>query len=159
MDNRDEEQRVMTVPFPTDCLYYLLSRATLGATAALRRELAAAGVEKVKPAYLGVLITLWRQDGVQATALGRKAGLEPSSMTGILDRMERDELIRRKADPSDRRAQRIHLTARGSEIRDAVMEVVDRVLAEVTDGIAEEDVARVKDTLRQVLDNTQRDRG
>lgn len=148
----------MTVPFPTDCLYYLLTRATLSVTSALRRELASVGVEKVKPSYLGVLITLWRQDGVQASALGRKAGLEPSSMTGILDRMERDELIERKADPNDRRAQRIHLTKRGADVCQPVLDVVDRVLAQVTRGISDDDVASSKKTLRTVLDNTQRGR-
>ncbi len=146
----------MTIPIPTDCLYYLLSRATLSATAALRRELAASGLGKLRPSYLGALIALWQEDGVQATELARRAGLEPSSMTGLLDRMERDELIRRHADPHDRRAQRIHLTARANEGRDAVLAVVDRVLATITAGIPQEHIELIKTTLRRVLDNTQR---
>ena len=38
------------------------------------------------------------------TALARRAGLHPATMTGILDRLERDGWIARERDPSDRRA-------------------------------------------------------
>ncbi len=155
----DEEQRVMTeVPISTNCLYYLISRATLVATGAMRRGFAEAGVENVSPAYLGVLISLWREDGVQAAELGRRAGLEPSSMTGLLDRMERDDLIRRQADPNDRRAQRIHLTSHGKAARDPALAVVEKVLGKVTRGVAEEDLALTKATLQKLLDNVQKER-
>jgi len=38
------------------------------------------------------------------TALARRAGLHPATMTGILDRLERRGWIVRERDPSDRRA-------------------------------------------------------
>src|SRR5438128_2488415 len=38
------------------------------------------------------------------TALARRAGLHPATMTGILDRLERGGWITRERDPSDRRA-------------------------------------------------------
>ena len=97
----------------TDCPYYLISRATLVVTAALRRGMAEAGVGHVRPAYVGVLMSLWRDDGLKVGELGRRAGLEPSTMTGLLDRMERDGLLERGPDPTDRRALRILLTQKG----------------------------------------------
>jgi len=38
------------------------------------------------------------------TALARRAGLHPATMTGILDRLERGGWVARDRDPSDRRA-------------------------------------------------------
>src|SRR5438270_2485134 len=38
------------------------------------------------------------------TTLARRAGLHPATMTGILDRLERDGWVARERDPSDRRA-------------------------------------------------------
>jgi DNA-binding MarR family transcriptional regulator len=38
------------------------------------------------------------------TALARRAGLHPATMTGILDRLERGGWVVRERDPSDRRA-------------------------------------------------------
>ena len=103
----------MKLVSPVDCPYYLITRATRSVTAQLRKGLADRGAGNVKPAYLGVLMSLWQADGLKANELARRAGLEPSTMTGLLDRMERDGLLERRADPHDRRANRIHLTRDG----------------------------------------------
>lgn len=140
---------------PTDCPYYLVSRSTLVVTAALRRALDAAEVEAVRPAYLGVLLCLWREDGLKVVELGRRAGLEPSTMTGLLDRMERDGLVVRTDDPHDRRALCIRLTEQGRMVQEPVTEVLDRTLAEMFAGVSEAEVEDLKRTLRQVLVNAQ----
>jgi DNA-binding MarR family transcriptional regulator len=140
---------------PTDCPYYLISRVTLFVTSTLKRGFTDAGLTAVKPAYLGVLLTLWCEDGLKVIDLGRKSGLEPSTMTGLLDRMERDELLYREADPSDRRAQRIYLTTTGREVKMPVLRVVDKVLAGVFKGIAEKELHNTKDILQRVLANAQ----
>jgi DNA-binding MarR family transcriptional regulator len=44
------------------------------------------------------------------TALVRRAGLHPATMTGILDRLERGGWISRERDPSDRRAVVVQVT-------------------------------------------------
>ena len=100
----------MNVQLPPDCPYYLISRATLAVTSHLKKGFANEGIGTIKPAYLGVLLSLWDEDGLKANELGKRAGLEPSTMTGLLDRMERDGLVKREPDPNDRRAHRIHLT-------------------------------------------------
>ena len=115
----------MPLPEPIDCPYYLISRATLVATAALKRALADAGVGQIRPAYLGVLMSLWKKDGLKMVDLGRRAGLEPSTMTGLLDRMERDDLVVRVPDPDDRRAYRIQLTELGRHVEEPVHRVVE----------------------------------
>ena len=146
----------MTLIKPTECPYYLISRVALCVTSALKKAFASKGVDRVKPAYLGVLLVLWREDGLKAIDLSRRAGLEPSSMTGLLDRMEGDGLLNRSADPHDRRAQRIHLTEEGRGARDPVMKVVDKVLADSFEGISEEEISRTMGLLRRVMTNTQK---
>ena len=139
---------------PTECPYYLITRVSLSVTSLLKKELSAAGVKCVSPAYLGVLWCLWQQEDVKAIELGRCAGLEPSTMTGLLDRMERDGLVRRATDPNDRRAHRIHLTDAGREIRDVAIGIVDKTMERSFDGVSEEQLAELKDVLRRVLANT-----
>jgi DNA-binding MarR family transcriptional regulator len=102
-------------------------------------------------------MSLWQEDGLKVIELGKKAGLEPSTMTGLLDRMERDELVARTTDPNDRRALRINLTKTGQQVRDPVLKVVDRVLTEVFAGIAEDDISQTKNLLRHVLANAHED--
>ncbi len=137
-----------------ECPYYLISRSTLAVTARLKQQFASAGLDGIRPSYLGVLLSLWHEDALTSAELGRRAGLEPSTMTGLLDRMERDRLVVRAADPGDRRVQRICLTQFGRQVRKPVLTAVDTTLGEVLDGVSEEDLVRVKETLRVVLANT-----
>lgn len=156
MARRSRRPRATELGDPTDCVYYLVSRATLAVTGTLKQALAAAGVDVVRPAYLGVLLALWKEDGQRAVDLCRTAGLEPSTMTGMLDRMERDGLLGREPDPDDRRAFRIRLTPRGWEVREPVLSVVDQTLAAVMEGVSERDNERLKATLRTVLESCRR---
>ncbi len=137
----------------THCPYYLLTRASLTITAALRRGLEQAGAATIRPAYLGVLMCLWREDGQKVGDLGRCAGLEPSTMTGLLDRMERDDLVQRSPDPDDRRAQRVFLTGAGQRAQGGASRVVGAVLQQALAGVSEGDVQRLRRTLRRILAN------
>ncbi|MBT8372219.1 MAG: MarR family transcriptional regulator [Deltaproteobacteria bacterium] len=140
---------------PQNCPYYLISRTTLVVTSALKKGLAAAGVDHVKPAYLGVLMSLWENNGLKVIELGRRAGLEPSTMTGLLDRMERDGLLKRSSDPVDRRVLRINLTTEGRNVRKAVHMAVDQILKNVFEIVSNEDMDHLKQTLRDVLASMQ----
>ena len=138
---------------PVNCPYYLISRVTLVVTSALKEGLASAGVGDVKPAYLGALFALWKEDGLKVVELGRRSGLETSSMTGLIDRMERDGLLERRDDASDRRVQRINLTDKGREVMTPALDAVDQILATVFDGVPEEDLSKTTDVLKRVLAN------
>lgn len=139
---------------PEECPYYLLSRASLSTSAALRRGFASAGVENVRPAYIGALLALWQEDGLKVLDLSRKAGLEPSTMTGLLDRMERDGLLTRTPDPDDRRAQRICLTPAGQAAQAPIMKAMDETIAGIMAGISDEEIETMKRLLRKILSNT-----
>ena len=143
----------MTLDAVKECPYYLISRVSLVVTSALKRNFAVSGVEQVKPAYLCVLMSLWQEDGLKVIDLGKQAGLEPSTMTGLLDRMERDQLVSRTPDPNDRRVLRICLTKMGKQVREPILKVVDNVLADLFSGISGDDISRTKKLLRQVLTN------
>ena len=143
---------------PTDCVYFLISRTSLAITSGLKRDFVTAGITGLRPAYLGVLLSLWAEDGLQGAELARRAGLEPSTMTGLLDRMEGDRLVERRPDPDDRRAQRIHLTPAGQAVHEPAMKVVDETLARLTQGLSDVEVDHVRKLLRQVLVNAQEGR-
>ena len=46
-------------------------------------------------------------------AIGQQLGLTPSTMTGLVDRLEEQGFLRREAHPSDRRATVLRLTRKG----------------------------------------------
>ncbi|MFH1982607.1 MAG: MarR family transcriptional regulator [Pseudomonadota bacterium] len=147
----------MTMTPPSECPFYLISRVTLQVTSAIKKGLSDAGVTSVRPAYLGVLLCLWAQDGRKTVDLARCAKLEPSTMTGLIDRMERDGLLRREPDPNDRRAYRICLTEAGQVAETPARRVTENVLGKVFAGIGEDDLAGTMKVLQQVLINIEED--
>jgi len=90
--------------------------------------------------------------------LGRRAGLEPSTMTGLLDRMERDGIVVRQPHPDDRRAQLISLTKEGNRLRKPVLEAVERTVGKATRGFSEKQLSTGRDFLRGFLANMQEER-
>jgi MarR family transcriptional regulator, organic hydroperoxide resistance regulator len=141
---------------PINCPYYLISRISLQVTSVLKKEFTSKGAQDVKPAYLGVLFTLWQSDGLKVVELGHQAGLEPSTMTGLLDRMESSGLVCRSADPNDRRVLRIYLTQKGMDVKDVTLETVNHVLGKVFKGISEKELSKAMDLLRKLLSNAQK---
>ena len=143
----------MTIRGLESCPYYLVSRVCLAVTSALKKGMAASGVAHVKPAYIGVLFALWTEKRLRPGELAKMAGLEPSSMTGLLDRMERANLVKRTPDPRDRRASRIELTTDGIDAREPVLETVTRILDTTFAHIPDKDLQTTKRVLRTVLFN------
>ena len=148
----------MNLPLPPDCPYYLLSRATLAVTSLLKKKFTDEGISTIRPAYLGVLLSLWDKDGLKANELGKRAGLEPSTMTGLLDRMERDGLVKREPDPNDRRANRIHLTQEGADAEVSATKVVSTTLKKVFRTISKKDIETTKNLLRTILLNCSKEK-
>jgi len=141
----------MSLIKPMDCPLYLVSRLSLVITSALKKRLTEAGLAHVKPAYLWALMSLWVEDGLKVTDIARGARLDTSTMTGLLDRMERDGLVTRTADMTDRRTLRIYLTDEGRRIQNPVISETLHVLDECFGGIPEEDLNVTKATLAKVL--------
>jgi DNA-binding MarR family transcriptional regulator len=76
-----------------------------------------------------VIRVLGQFPGLSAGALARLLHLHPSTLTGVLARLERRRLIQRTPDASDRRRMHLTLTARGTAIdnlRDGTAEVLVR---------------------------------
>lgn len=141
----------MTWIDPLDCPYYLVSRVSLFMTARFKRRLLEEDYKQVKPAYLWALLSLWRSDGLRVVELAREAALETSTMTGLLDRMERDGLVMRTPDADDRRTLRIYLTHEGKRLQKPLIDLAQSMMDDVLMGIPEEEMALVNDVLRRVL--------
>ena len=101
-----------------DSLGYLINRVARSIAHQLAEEIRPAGVA------IGqwvVLLFLWARDGMSQADLSRVVGIEPPTMVRTIDRMVRDGLVTRIADPSDGRVSRINLTERGRSLRDELV--------------------------------------
>ncbi|MBL9018535.1 MAG: MarR family transcriptional regulator [Myxococcales bacterium] len=80
-----------------------------------------------------VLRVVGAAPGITARELATTLGLHPSTLTGVLGRLERQKFLIRRTDPDDRRRARFVLTARGKKVdaarRGTVEAAVRRALA------------------------------
>ncbi|HLM50430.1 MAG TPA: MarR family transcriptional regulator [Solirubrobacteraceae bacterium] len=100
-----------------------------------------------------VLAALKRRAWGTQRELARELGIEGPTLTHHLDGLERTGLVTRTREPSNRRVQRVELTAAGDEafhrLRRAAMSF-DRRLRQ---GLPDEDVARLRELLDRLAAN------
>lgn len=84
--------------------------------------------------------------------LSRLLLVTSGNLTGIVDRLERDHLVRRESDPTDRRVIRIKLTPRGRRLTDEMLPAhaddIEAVLAAYPRG----DLSQLADLLGRLRD-------
>ena len=88
------------------------------------------------------------------TELGSMLGLAKSSLTGLVDRTERNGLVRREPDPHDLRVVRVGLTSRGARLAGEFYGATCRRVDELAAGLGAAERDRLATLLgRVVLDN------
>ncbi len=131
---------------------FLLAKAAQHWNELLAAAFTREGFADVRPAYGSVLVPLFTENNQRIGALTRHARLSKQTMTSMLAQMERDGLVERTPDPSDRRATIIRLAARGRAFRP----VAERVLAELAAGVAAaipaSALATTHDTLKELIE-------
>jgi DNA-binding MarR family transcriptional regulator len=106
----------------------------------------------LKDVDLDCLDLISRHGPLSPSALSRRAGIHPATMTGILDRLERGGWIARERDPADRRAIAVRaLRDRSAELfrlYSGMNSSMDRVVADYE----ESQLELVADFLRRTTD-------
>jgi DNA-binding MarR family transcriptional regulator len=106
-----------------DCLCLQVGRVARKMSKITRKKLASYGLTTTQ---FFLLTALYEEDGVLISVLAQKVALDKATLTGLLDRLERDDLIGRKPDPSDRRAIRIFLTPKAESLRVKLTELYNQ---------------------------------
>jgi len=95
-----------------------------------------------------VLAWLHRNEGVSQIQLAEMTDTDPMTLVRIIDRMEKDGWVERRAHESDRRARRLYLRKAALPIVKRIWEVGDRARAEALAGLS----TRERDTLMNLLE-------
>ncbi|HEY6482176.1 MAG TPA: MarR family transcriptional regulator [Steroidobacteraceae bacterium] len=100
-----------------------------------------------------VLVRLEENEGVSQTRLAGITDIEPMTMVRLLDRMAADGLLERRPDPEDRRARRLHLTAKAKPVLEQIWQLSDATRAETFAGVSRTDRERVISVLERMYAN------
>ncbi len=135
-----------------DYIFYLMSHVEDLYSAGMAKTLARNGISR---SMWRCLATLAEYDGSSIGELGHKALIKQSTVSRILDRMERSGLIRRRPRDVDERITEIHLTAAGREMLDQVLGIAGQVYARATLGIGAREIEQLRKTLKRMHENLQ----
>lgn len=110
-------------PALADRIGFLLGRAHLAHLKIAGPRLAELGLSGKGMGALGILVTEGPRSQQQ---LGRRQGIDRTTMVAVIDDLERTGLVERRRDPADRRAYALHATAKGRRTLTRATEASER---------------------------------
>lgn len=100
-----------------------------------------------------LLYVLWQKDSISLKKLSDETKLAPTTLTGMIDRMEAQGLVSRVPDKTDRRKTLLVLTQKAKELKrdyDDVSRQMNRIFY---DGFSEEEIEQCEKMLEKIRDN------
>ena len=97
----------------------------------------------ISRAQWAVLIRIDRSEGLKQSELAEMLDLQPISLTRLLDRLADNGLIERRADPNDRRANRLYLTPAAKPLLGRLPELGADMMETVLDGLDAKSIDRM----------------
>lgn len=84
-----------------------------------------------------VLTCLYDENGITLKEIGNRTLIDSSSMTVLVDKLEKDKLVERQLDQEDRRAIRVHITDKGKAIAEELIKIGTEFNVELYDMLGE----------------------
>ena len=99
-----------------------------------------------------VLANLSRHDGagMMQTELAKVMDVGKVTLGGLIDRLEAGGLVKREADPEDRRAKRVVMTPKGSKLLAEIQGIAKIVNGQIMNGISKSDIVRSENLLHKM---------
>ncbi len=99
-----------------------------------------------------VLRVLWQRDARPLLALSEDTLIPGPSLVGVVDRLQRAELVRRQRSSDDRRLVRIVLTPKGRGLEEQVTPRVDAVYLALEELLSTREWGLLRDYLGKIID-------
>src|SRR5450759_915823 len=107
-------------------------------------------------AQWAVLFRLDRSEGLKQSELAELLDLQPITLTRLLDRLSDNGLIERRADPNDRRANRLFLTPAARPLLERLTVLGEDMMGTVLEGLDAKSIDRMLKELGTLKDNLRR---
>lgn len=109
------------MPFE-DCICFRLGKAARKIARVYREAIATYGLTH---SQFFLIVAVMEEEGLLPSELAEKTSQDRPTVTGVLDRLEKDQWIERRADPKDRRSLRIYAGLRGNRYRAEILNLFE----------------------------------
>jgi len=141
-----------------DRLIFLIFTAQNKLRTYLNNALAAAGV-RVSYAQAGIIFLLKQGSIGTMSDLSRLIGVDNSTLTGLVDRLEKAGFVARQTSSTDRRSLSVRITPEGIAEGEKAKAIIRGVNAEVKEGFSPEELESFKGVLRSFFDKFDKQEG
>ena len=100
-----------------------------------------------------VLGPVWKNEGISQKNISEYSGKDKTSVTKIIDTLEKKNLVVRVADQLDHRVKRVVLSNKGRELFLNVMPVMSQTRDELRNGISDKEIESLKIVLNKIYKN------
>ncbi|MDR3588639.1 MAG: MarR family transcriptional regulator [Negativicutes bacterium] len=115
-----------------------------------KRVLEKAGLE-VSPGQLVVLYSLYKRDNISISELSKDVFLDNSTLTGLIDRLTRTDLVRRVEAPHDRRSYQIVLTKKAKSLKKDALKAMCEIEAKMLERFSAEEIQTFRGVLQYIF--------
>ncbi len=102
---------------------------------------------------LRVVVALIQHPGLTQKEIADKVGVEGATLVPLIDKMEKEGLLKRKTDSKDRRVNRIYLTSKSDSLWNSMMECALHIRKIATKDVPEQEIQITIETLRKISKN------
>lgn len=110
----------------------------------------------ITPEQWGVLNRLWEKEGISQKEISEVTIKDQTTLTRILDKLERKGYLKRQNSPTDRRVFLIFLTDEGRELERKLVPIAYEVLDNALQGLSEQEKKQLKMLLNKIFMNVDR---
>ncbi|MCA9820705.1 MAG: winged helix-turn-helix transcriptional regulator [Nitrosarchaeum sp.] len=102
-----------------------------------------------------VIYALSLQPGMTQRELADKVGIETPTLVVMIDKLEKEHLVKRQNDKRDRRIKRIFITTKADRLVDSMIQSALSIKKIATKNIPENDVKHILENLNKISQNLQ----
>ena len=100
-----------------------------------------------------ILFVLWRKDKINQKELATETGLAKNTITIMLEKMEKNNLIRKITDENDKRKSLVILTEHAKSLKKCSDKISDKMLKKMYKGFSEEEIDNFEEYLHRIIKN------
>ncbi len=108
---------------------------------------------KLSRTQIVMLKVLHQQGALPQNDLAFLTERDKTSLTRLINTMEKKNLVARIPNPDDKRINMVHLTTNGEKLFAEVRPIMKRIISEMQQGLSESDISTVKKAMEIIQDN------
>lgn len=133
-----------------DCIAFITNKHNKEITEQFSQRLQDYNITRVQ---WTALFYIGDNEGITQRNLAQILEANESSIVRLIDRMEKENIVRREKDPSDRRITKLYLTKEGIKKREKLMPIGEKFSKDCIKDISEEDLETFKKVLDKMVKN------